>query len=66
MKKEYNDNIITVVADTEENIGFYADMWQGFEVFSVNVAQYIIRKLQENEKQGYKLLDYIKIINNKR
>ena len=63
MVKEYNDNFIMVKIDFKENIGIYADRYLDFEVFSMEVGKYIIKRLQDNEKQGYKLIDFIKIIN---
>lgn len=56
----YYDGFCVIKANVEENYAIYADNLMGFFVMSITVAKFIARKLKENEKHGYHLLDLAK------
>lgn len=62
----YYDGFITLKENTEENYAIYADFYMGFFQMSIPVARFIAKKLKENLKHGYFLLDCAKAIYGKR
>lgn len=58
----YSDDFIVIKENTEENYTIYADMLLGFFPMSIAVGRFIAKKLMENKKHGYFLLDCAKKI----
>ena len=62
----YSDNFIVIRENTSEGYTIYADMLRGFFPMSIPVGRYVARKLKENERHGYKVLDCAKKISKKK
>ena len=58
----YSDGFIVIKENTDENYTIYVDMLLGFFPMSVAVGRFISKKLRENQKHGYFLLDCAKKI----
>ena len=56
---EYNDEFLTVFIDKDNNRGGYADRFCHGAYFSMDVAEFLIKKLKDNWEHGYHLLDLV-------
>lgn len=67
MNKEiYRDNFMTIIIDTEKNIGYYADVLYFYVEMPINIAEYIVKKIKLNLADGYRLIgSYSKVHNYK-
>jgi hypothetical protein len=62
----YKDSFMVIAENTSEGHTIYADKLQGYFPMSVPVGRYVAKKLKENERHGYKVLDCAKKISRKR
>ena len=62
----YTDNFIVLRENTSEGYTIYADRFRDFFPMSVPVGRYVAKKLNENERHGYKVLGCAKRISRKR
>lgn len=58
----YRDDFIVLLENKDKGCICYGDALLGFFEMSVAVGKYIVKKLKENERQGYFLLDCIEKI----
>ena len=62
----YKDDFIVIAENTSEGYTIYADKLRGYFPMSVPVGRYVAKKLNENERHGYKVLDCAKKISRKK
>ena len=62
----YRDEFIVLAENTSEGYTIYADRLQDYFPMSVPVGRYVAKKLNENTKHGYKVLDCAKKVSRKR
>ena len=52
----YNDNFMRLFTDGQQ--GYYADALRCYIIIPLSITHYIVKRLKEDYKRGYKLLDY--------
>ena len=62
----YRDDFMMLAENTNEGYTIYSDRLQGFFPMSIPVGRYVAKKLKENERHGYKVLDCAKRVSKKR
>lgn len=60
----YDDDFYRITTDGKA--AFFCNAFCQYFVTSDAVGKYIVNRLQQNEKAGYKLMDYIEIIRQKK
>lgn len=53
----YYDGWCVIKVNPGEKIAIYADRRLGYFEMSIGVANYIVKKLKENQRLGYNLID---------
>ena len=62
----YKDKSIIITENTNEGYTIYSDMLRDYCPMTIPVGRYVAKKLKENKKHGYKVLDYAKKISEKK
>lgn len=53
----YNDGCGVIKVNTKENYAIYEDIYNGYCKMSIKVAHYIAKKMKEDIRVGYNLID---------